>query len=328
MPRCLLRFWNERKSTERGEDNLNAMATAPPVKFTVVICTWNRASLLLQTLKQLTRIERPTASWEIIVVNNNCTDETDSVLDRFAGQLPLRRVFEAEPGVSNARNTAIRHAAGEYIVWTDDDVLIDSDWLCAYERAVKRWPETAVFGGPVRPRFEGTPPSWLADIWQQVGEVFATRELGKEPLELDGADNVPYGPNFVVRRREQQQFLYDPDLGRKREAGVLGEETAVVEAIIAGGGRGRWVPDAIVEHWIPKQRQTVKYLRTYYTLLGKTHYLQNRDGTRRLRQHRSGLWCKAVQSEMVYYLARMSGNPHRWLKPLVEASILWGALKK
>jgi hypothetical protein len=161
-----------------------------------------------------------------------------------------------------------------------------------------------------------------------VGEVFATRELGKEPLELDGADNVPYGPNFVVRRREQQQFLYDPDLGRKREAGVLGEETAVVEAIIAGGGRGRWVPDAIVEHWIPKQRQTVKYLRTYYTLLGKTHYLQNRDGTRRLRQHRSGLWCKAVQSEMVYYLARMSGNPHRWLKPLVEASILWGALKK
>ena len=304
------------------------MATAPPVKFTVVICTWNRASLLLQTLKQLTRIERPTASWEVIVVNNNCTDETDSVLDRFAGQLPLRRVFEAEPGVSNARNTAIRHAAGEYIVWTDDDVLIDSDWLCAYERAAKRWPEAAVFGGPVRPKFEGTPPSWLIAIWQQVGEVFAARELGKEPIELDGADNVPYGPNFAVRTREQRNFLYDPGLGRKREEGLLGEETAVVEAILAAGGKGWWVPDAVVEHFIPQGRQTIEYLRTYYTLVGKTHYRQNRHGTERLRQPRPWLWCKSLRAEIVYDFARLSGNPHRWLKPLIEASILRGALKR
>jgi hypothetical protein len=304
------------------------MATASPVKFTVAICTWNRASSLFHTLDSLTRIEHPTAPWEMIVVNNNCTDQTESVLDRFVERLPLRRVFEANPGVSNARNTALRHATGEFIAWTDDDVLIDRDWLCAYERAVKQCPEAAVFGGPVRPRFEGTPPSWLVDIWPQVEEVFAIRELGKEPLELDGADNIPYGPNFVVRRREQQKFPYDPNLGRKGEAGMLGEETAVVEAIIAGGGKGWWVPDAIVEHCIPKTRQTIEYLRTYYTLLGKTHYRQNRKGTRRLRQHRSRLWYKAVQFEMLYHFARLGGNPHRWLKPLVEASILWGALRK
>ena len=124
------------------------------------------------------------------------------MLDQFSERLPLCRVFEAEPGIANARNAAIRHAVGEYIVWTDDDVFIDKDWLCAYERAVKRWPEAAVFGGPVRPKFEGAPPAWLLDIWQQVDEVFAARDFGSEPVELDGVNNVPYGPNFVVRARE------------------------------------------------------------------------------------------------------------------------------
>ena len=304
------------------------MPTNSPLTFTVAICTWNRASLLFQTLESLTRIEPPTAPWEMIVVNNGSTDQTESVLDCFTAQLPLRRVFEPEPGISNARNAAIRHAVGEYIVWTDDDVSIDRDWLRAYERAVKRWPEAAVFGGPVRPLFEGIPPSWLVDIWQQVKEVFAIRELGQEPLEFDGADNVPYGPNFVVRRREQEKFLFDPALGRKRVAGMLGEETAVVEAMVAAGAKGWWVPDAIVEHRIPKERLTVSYLRDYYVLLGKTHYREHREGTRRLRQNRSALICKAVRSEMMYHLARLSGNPHRWLKPLAEASIRWGALRK
>ena len=298
------------------------------VTFSVAICTWNRAASLYRTLRSLTSIDPPNSPWELLVVNNHCTDETEDVLDRLQQELPLRRVLEGEPGVSNARNAAIRHAAGEYIIWTDDDVIVDKDWLCAYERAVKRWPEAAVFGGPVRPKFEGTPPGWLVDIWQQVGEVFAVRDLGKEAIELDGADSVPYGPNFAVRRREQKKFLYDSHLGRKRAAGMLGEETAVVETILGCGGKGRWVPDAIVEHYIPKERQTVEYLRAYYILLGKTHYREKRHGTQRLRQPRPWLWCKALRSEILYHLTRCSGNPHRWLKPLVEASILWGALKK
>ena len=153
------------------------------MRLTVAICTWNRASLLGRTLETLVRAKRPRAPWELIVVDNHCTDDTQRVLDRFAGPLPLRPVFEAEPGLSHARNAAIRHATGDYVVWTDDDVLVGEEWLCAYEAAVERWPEAAVFGGPVRARFEGTPPPWLSAIWPDVAAAFATRELGAEPFE-------------------------------------------------------------------------------------------------------------------------------------------------
>lgn len=297
------------------------------MKFTVAICTWNRAPLISRTLEQLTRIKPPCGGWELVVVNNNSTDETEHVLESYKGRLPLRRFFEPVPGLSHARNTAVKHATGDYVVWTDDDVLVDANWLAAHERAVERWPEAAVFGGPVRPRFEGTPPAWLSRAWRQVENAFAVRELGAEPFEID-RHRLPYGPNFVVRMREQRHFLYDPKLGRKHGAGALGEEVAVLRAILAAGGTGWWVPDATVEHWIPMERQTISYLRNYYTLLGRTYYHRESYGALPLWGRPRWLWPRTVKAEMDYALARVRRDPQRWINALINASILRGVASK
>ena len=280
------------------------------------------------SLQQLTRMQQPCEPWELIVVNNASTDETERVLDTFVDRLPLRRVFEPAPGLSHARNAAVRQASGDYVIWTDDDVLVDAAWLIAYERAIKRWPEAAVLGGPVRPRFEGTPPPWLSANAQKIQAAFAARELGGEPFELTDDDRIPWGANFVVRMREQKQFSYDPALGRKRSGGALGEETAVIRAILKSGGVGRWVPDAVVEHWIPKGRQTISYLQSYYALVGKTYYRRSHYDAPMLWGGPPGIWLDAIQAELAYALAKLSGDPGRWLKPLVRASILRGAIKK
>src|SRR5205085_1873116 len=82
------------------------------------------AARLSRALEQLARVRRPPGGWEVLVVNNNSTDETERVLGAFEGRLPLRRAFEPQQGLSHARNHAVAQAAGEYIVWTDDDVLV------------------------------------------------------------------------------------------------------------------------------------------------------------------------------------------------------------
>jgi hypothetical protein len=293
------------------------------MKLSVVICTWNRAALLARTLRSLGAIRPPRCPWELLVVNNACSDETDRVVDDFASLLPLRRVFEPEPGLSNARNAAIRSATGEYVVWTDDDVAIDRDWLVAYEDAVTRWPEHAVFGGPIRPWFEGEPPQWLREIWEEVRDAFAIRDLGLQPILLDCAANIPYGTNYVVRMSEQRQFPYDPRLGRNRDAGLLGEETTAVRAIFAAGHSGRWVPGAMVDHWIPKARQTRAYLRKYYGQLGRT-FFRDVDAAPRLLGRPRWVIRKLVEEECAYQLARLSGDPKRWVKPFIDASMLRG----
>ena len=298
------------------------------MRFTVAVCTWNRAALLRQLLGCLARVRHAPGDWEVLVVNNNSTDDTERVLDAFAGRLPLRRAFEPKQGHSHARNTAVREARGEYVVWTDDDALVEAGWLAAYARAVERHPEAAIFGGPIRPHFEGTPPAWLSAAWRDVGAVFAARDLGGEPFALDAEGELPYGANFVVRAREQRLFPYDPALGRRLEGGALGEETAVIRAILAAGGTGRWVPDASVEHWIPKGRQTVRYLRGYYTLQGVTFGKCERYGGPTLLGRPLWLWGRILWAELAYRRARLSGDPHRWLKPLVEASFLRGATRR
>lgn len=298
------------------------------MRFTVAICTWNRAQLLPGVLERLARVPSTPGGREVLVVNNNSTDDTERVLDAFAGRLPLRRAFEAKQGLSHARNTAVRQAQGDYIVWTDDDALVDAGWLAAYARAVEQHPEASVFGGPVRPRFESTPPPWLSAAWRDIGAAFAARDLGGEPFELDSGGELPFGANFVVRTREQRRFPYDPALGRRLTGGALGEETAVIRAILAAGGTGWWVPDASVEHWIPKERQTIKYLRKYYALQGRTFHRWDGDGVRTFRGRPLWLWGRILRTELAYTRARVSGDPHRWLKPLVEVSILRGSTRR
>src|SRR5437899_2703201 len=103
------------------------------MRVTVVICTWNRARLLDRTLTAMRRLRIPEATqWELLVVNNNCTDDTDEVIEKHLTHLPIRRLVEPEQGHSNARNRALTVATGDLILWTDDDVEVDPEWLLAY----------------------------------------------------------------------------------------------------------------------------------------------------------------------------------------------------
>ncbi len=96
------------------------------MRVETAICTWNRASLLDRTLAEFRLLEIPHGvEWEVMVVNNQCSDSTDAVIARHAAHLPIRRLVEPRPGLSHSRNCAVAAARGDLLVWTDDDVLVD-----------------------------------------------------------------------------------------------------------------------------------------------------------------------------------------------------------
>src|SRR5437773_636743 len=93
--------------------------------LTIAICTFNRAESLRRTLRSLAALRVPDyVDWEIVVVNNNCTDHTEDVIAAFSDRLPIRRELELQSGLSWARNRAVHTAQGNYIVWIDDDVVV------------------------------------------------------------------------------------------------------------------------------------------------------------------------------------------------------------
>jgi glycosyltransferase involved in cell wall biosynthesis len=302
------------------------------MKITVAICTWNRCESLRQTLQEMCSLEIPAGvEWELVVVDNNSTDDTRHVVETFMARLPIRYVFEPVQGLSHARNRAVAEANGEYILWTDDDVLVSRNWMEAYVSAFKRHPEAAFFGGPVEPWFEGEPPKWLAETAiKLLGGAFAVRDLGRHERQLGcGEDDLPFGANYALRMDWQRRYQYDVRLGVKGAARVHGEETRLLEEILKDGGQGYWVPEALVRHWIPKIRQTTAYVWRYYFGAGRTEFLLSYPfpevpaaklwfGVPRWT------WRAVVENTVRYALYRLTRPPEVWVPALARMARTWG----
>lgn len=292
---------------------------------TVAVCTWNRAQSLGRTLHGLRALRIPPGlTWEVLVVNNNCTDATDSVIAAFAGPLPIRGLHEPRQGLSHARNRAVAEARGDYILWTDDDAVPEPGWLSAYADAFRTWPEAAVFGGPIMPDFEDGPPDWLAAALDsgRIADAYARRDLGPAPAPLSAEGNlVPYGANYAIRTAEQRTFPYDHRLGFHGHDMVNGEETAVVTAILGAGFEGRWVPGARVRHVIPKARQTAAYLRDYFVGAGRTAVRRAAlADPASVPTAPRGLLRQALVSRLAYYFTRATAAPGVWCVALDRAA--------
>ena len=298
--------------------------------ITIAICTWNRADLLDQTLERLQQLVIPeNLQWEIVVVNNACTDHTQEVIDRHRETLPIRMVMEPEAGLSRARNRAIDVAQGRWLIWTDDDVLVSPGWLACYWTAINSMTDASFFGGPVNPWFEESPPKWITASWKTISSVFAIRQLGNDVLKFDHR-SIPFGANFGLRLDVQKQYRYDPDLGRKEKEMLSGEETFVLRKMMADGHQGYWLPTASLKHFIPAERLTLEYVSEYYHGLGRTAVLiEQRNKTVPSRipfSRRFRCYCKALMYSAIYGLLKRTAGPRWWVTYLAKANRRWGRI--
>jgi len=239
------------------------------IHVTVAICTWNRCALLRETLEQMTKMVVPTdVEWDLLVVNNCCTDTTDDVIASFADNLPIRRLFEPKPGTSHARNLALREGRGDYILWTDDDVLVDEHWLQAFAQTARRYPNAAIIGGPIEPWFPITPDSAVIAAFPIVATGFCgvdhRLEEGPVPEKL-----YVWTANMGVRSAAISGLVFDPGLGHSPASFRAGEDEDFVDRIRQQGGIVIWSPHMRVRHYVDPSRMTRAYLRKYAIGLGE-----------------------------------------------------------
>jgi glycosyltransferase involved in cell wall biosynthesis len=312
------------------------------VFISVAICTFNRAESLRRTLDSLVGVRVPgDIAWEVVIVNNNSTDHTDNVICEYVERLPVRREFEPRTGKSNALNRAIDVAQGEYILWTDDDVVVDAGWLTAYVEAFRRWPDSAVFGGRIRPRYDPPAAKWIMQSEAVLVGPYAIRDFGDQvrPFSADDEDHFPYGANWAIRAIEQRAFRYDPELGPVPRRIRNQEDTDLMLRLLRSGATGYWISEAIVEHCIGRDRQTVRYIAEYYESWGETLAFRNAAATaaapflfgipRRIWPRLLGGWvlyrvCRFVSSAPVWvkYLEVYSWNKgmfRYWMQRKIEA---------
>ncbi len=303
--------------------------TRPPFprvdSIDIVICTWNRATQLSQTFDSLTRLIVPyDRQLRIIVVNNNSTDETSEVIDRFAAHKFFVRhrfvsLFEPQQGHTYSRNRAIDHLQSDLVMWTDDDVVVDPFWVQKMINCADDHSEVAFFGGPICAKLQPTCPDWVEENWETLKGCFADRQLGDQPLELSNRC-LPYGANFAVRTTVQRAFRFDVNLGRRKES-VLGEdELDVMRQMLAADLKGVWTPEARVVHVIDSQRVNEEYIRQYFLGQGRAMIRKGTDWGASQRK----LWWSAIGDYLAYRFKRKFAPAPEWLGHLIRSGLAEG----
>lgn len=247
------------------------MTAASRPDATVLIPTYNRAALLDETLQSMRSLRlRAGRTWNAIVIDNNSSDDTRTVVERQARDFPvsLRYLFEPRQGRSSALNAGITAADGSIIAMTDDDVRVDEPWLEAACAALldAADPSLAYAGGPVTPIWEAAPPEWLdltrGDLWGTI----AIQDHGPDPFVYDDKRKVPLGANMAARRSLFDRIgMFRADLGRSSGKLVMGQE--VPELLMrarAAGLRGLYLPAMRVRHHIPARRLDRSYFRRWW----------------------------------------------------------------
>jgi glucosyl-dolichyl phosphate glucuronosyltransferase len=225
------------------------------LRVTVAVITFNRSRYLRQTLAGLVRQEYPGDCWELLVIDNNSTDDTADAVASFMASTPSpRRVVEARPGLDHGRNRAIAEARGDVIALVDDDILVEPDWLTQLIAPFSSQGSHSigVVGGEVVPVFPDGLPAWLEG---SHAPLRFRRDAGPLP-----PGQAPMGANFAFPNWVFERFgNFDTDLDRQGSRLFGGGDSNMIRRLRSAGLEAWFVPGARVLHQIPAGRLTLRY---------------------------------------------------------------------
>lgn len=211
--------------------------------LSVIICTYNRCENLAHTLESLRSVRIPPGvAWEVLVVDNNSTDQTKAVVESFVrkGFQNLRYVFERQQGKSLALNTGVRETQGSIIVFTDDDCIVPDGWVTAILREFKADPTLAGVGGRV-------------ELYNESDQPVATR-TAKERIVFSSVSfehlfGLIIGCNMALRREVFDTVGgFDPHLGPGTKVSAIAEDIEFLYRVYKSGLKIVYSPDFFVYH--------------------------------------------------------------------------------
>jgi glycosyltransferase involved in cell wall biosynthesis len=234
--------------------------------ISVAIPAYNGATRLPKLLdKLLTQTGVEKLNWEIIIVDNNSSDNTFEIIQDYQkiydGKCYIRYFLETEQGAAFARIRAVREAKSQVIAFLDDDNLPAPDWLIESYNFGFEHPQAGAWSGQIHGDFEVKPP----EEFERIQAFLAIREHGANPYLFD-ADNLrlPPGAALVVRKKAWDESV--PKVlflkGRLGKSMIGGEDLEPLLYLHKAGWQIWYNPTMHTYHQIPHWRLERDYLLT------------------------------------------------------------------
>ncbi len=239
------------------------------LSYSIVLCTYNNCNMLKQTLLSLSEIETEGLEVTLILVNNNSTDATQKIIDDAKSIIPFIFVdiFEKRSGLAIARNTGVNKASSDIIIFTDDDVLFEKDFLIQIDKTFSGTNCVAV-GSKIILKYPTKRPNWLT---AKVSYMYGELNLGNEDKRFP-AGVTPLGPCMAIRSKMFTKYgNFNENLGLKGESETLlrGEETELMNRLIMGEEDVYYSSSSTVYHVMKKERLTKSWFLERFEHSGK-----------------------------------------------------------
>ncbi len=145
------------------------------MKVSVTIPTYNRSYLLRKCLDSLVIQDYPHADFEIIISDNNSTDDTATVaneyIEKFKNDIHICYLIEKRRGLVYVRNSPVKKSNGEILFFGDDDGVYDSNWISSIISVYKKFPDVKAVGSKIDILWDKEPPAWVRNYEQFLGKL-------------------------------------------------------------------------------------------------------------------------------------------------------------
>lgn len=241
------------------------------IKYSIIICTYNRYDHLLETIKSIICVLGDRIDYELLIIDNNSTDHTPSINEKYNDNSHFRYVLESNQGLSHARNRGIKEAVGDILVFLDDDIELESNYFGRCDELYADM-DVSIVGGKVLP-FEIEIPSWLPEKFYYLASVFDLGDEFKSVHKLMGA-------NYTMKRSIALNIGdYNINLGRKGNILSGGEEVDYLNRARDLGYAISYDPKLIVYHKI-NNKLNKEYILTYSFEHGKSEVIVDKNANK------------------------------------------------
>ena len=245
------------------------------MRLSVVVCTHNRDMYLPECLDDLSKQEADKSLFEIVVVNNNCTDKTEEICLQFQKDHPeLNFVYtkESKPGLSHARNKGIEVATGDIVSFIDDDGFARADYVDEILKitADEKYNDFIAFGGKVIPRYnEGMEPKWIS---KHIEGVVSKVDMGEKIKAF--TKKYPAGCNMIFRKE-----FFEQHGGFNTSLEVRGDDKFIFLKLKAAGLKILYVPTIYVRHFMDDYRLEESFIRRLSKVIGNSERVRLKGNT-------------------------------------------------
>jgi len=279
--------------TINGSSNDARKPGAKSPEMTVVVCTYNRYDVLPDAIASLETQTIDPETIEILVVDNSGNRASQTAhWEQHVVPANARLIIDTVPGLSRARNTALREAQADIIAYIDDDAIAVPGWCEAILETFREQGNAGAAGGPVEPIWPASSPPWLHRIHRGYYSIV---DLGDEARAL-GKKEWLAGTNIAYRTSVLEEAGgFNEGIGRIGET-LMSNEELVVSAKISKMGYESWyAPGARVLHRIRQDRVSQQWLRRRRSwqvvsdLLANPQYTSAEECWARMAKYQSGL---------------------------------------